>query len=153
MKGPTIENVLTGSTPFYDIWSSRHDFNFLATSYESGFEKPSSSIFQHAYELAAMNYASRLERIQRPLSIGEALKMVSHIPSFLSTSWIHVGADYSKDYLGGKDYEFEAFHLVREGEGWNPVEGAQTISNLIELTKIINLMVQEKFQGSESARS
>ena len=51
-------------TPFLDIWSSRHDFDFLATSYEKGYQKPHSHIYSLSYTLACANVLSHAEQLK-----------------------------------------------------------------------------------------
>ena len=144
-------------TPSHDMWSLRHDFDFLATSHDEGVEKPGSAIFRHADILASLNVASREERLSQINSqtpTGQVFagfwRIISSVWATDSMLWIHVGADYEKDYVGAEAFGREAFYLIREGEGQKPVEGAQTISNLIELIPIVNTMVEQNLLASRS---
>ncbi|RMD42794.1 hypothetical protein DV735_g2376, partial [Chaetothyriales sp. CBS 134920] len=140
------------ATSFRYIWSARHHFDFVSTSYEAEAEKPEPAIFNRAGNLARLNLISRME--QRRHSDGdrdhpfrEAFDFVrdtiSHRRDIETMAWIHVGDDYAKDYVGAHESGIEAFHLVRQGDGGARRKGAQTISNLIELVPIVNIMAEQ----------
>ncbi len=143
-------------TPMYDIWSLRHDFDFLATSYEDGYQKPHRRIFSLALSLAHLNIFSRAEQLKQltQADLRRQLKWTWEVADHLiniDLAWIHVGDDYDKDYVGATKYRNDAFYLVREGGGKEPVEGARTITSLTELLPITNIMVHEKMLGSQSS--
>ncbi|RMZ87122.1 hypothetical protein DV736_g5654, partial [Chaetothyriales sp. CBS 134916] len=120
------------ATSFRDIWSPRHDFDFVSTSYEAEAEKPAPAVFNRAANLARLNLISRME--QRRHSDGdrehpfrEAFDFVrdtiSHRRDIETMSWIHVGDDYAKDYVGAKESGIDAFHLF--GQSGRKKEGLE----------------------------
>ena len=149
----------TVKTMFADVWSVQRDFDFLATSYDADSEKPDLKVFNYAANLARLNVVSRVEQVKKDGSasvsgaFGTAKAIITHRNDIVTMPWIHVGDDYSKDYLGAKESGVDAFHLVREGDGHKPVEGAQTISNLIELLPIVNVMAQTESVDDRRVKS
>jgi FMN phosphatase YigB (HAD superfamily) len=137
------------TTIFNNLWSVRRNFDFLATSYDADSEKPDQRIFNYAANLARLNVVSRVEQNQHDAQtsvagmMSAARAIMRHRHDVESMPWIHIGDEYEKDYRGAKECGIDAFHLVREGSGKEAVKGAQTISTLLELLPVINIMVQE----------
>jgi len=133
-------------SPWYNLYDSSNEIDFLVTSYRVGREKPHSDIFQYAQKCAEKVSPSRLEQQVEDQSVS--LKNARHrLELFMQTErasqceWIHIGDEYKKDYLGAKDAGFEAIHLVREGEGQEVVEGVTTVSDLGEAAAAIRILM------------
>ena len=138
---------------WHDVWSLRHDSDFLVTSYDEGYEKPDRRPFESAHSLAVDNVLSRAEQLKELRQAGfkaklqGGLEVIGHAHR-VDLAWIHAGDDYEKDYVGATELGHDAFHLVRDGAGKAIVEGARTIASLMDLVPIVNLMVQHNLLGS-----
>jgi len=137
-------------TQWHEYYNAANDFDFLATSYETGFEKPDPGIYQAAVRLAAPMPMSRAEQQMEEVKgqVTGVFKLASttlvHATQLAEMQWIHVGDDYIKDYRGAEGAGLEALHLVREGEG-EAKPGAKTVSSLEEVAAIVNVIAEESF--------
>lgn len=120
---------------WHDAYDPLNDIDFVATSYHASSEKPDEGIFRYAEQLATLNFASRIE--QRQEDQAPSFKNLRHkmaLPMQLGpireSTYIHIGDEYKKDYLGAQNAGFETIHLIREGEGQDPVEGATIMPDL-----------------------
>lgn len=91
------------------------DLDVVITSYEAGEEKPNKLIFD-----VAKRQARLLARHDAPAGLDEADDW----------TYIHVGDDYQKDYLGAVDAGWQSYSLERDGGEKRP---ARTIRSLMEL--------------------
>ena len=146
------------SVPWQNLWKAGSDFDFLATSYDAGSEKPDPGIMFYARQMARMlNLSKVVQGLPTPkTTVGGIFSLIgtasSHRKDIDKMAWIHVGDDYRKDIAptkveaeivpGIKLFKLHGIHLVREGEG-TPVEGVDTVTSLTEVASIINLMVQD----------
>ncbi|KAJ9607635.1 hypothetical protein H2200_007713 [Cladophialophora chaetospira] len=136
------------STSMRDAWNLHNDFDFLATSYEAGYEKPNPGIFRYARKLCMWMPRSRAEQ-----QAGDSLNAFGgtpkpadaahgHLGDLENFTLIHVGDEYAKDYQGAESAGFEALHLVRQGEG-EVMSGVKTITSLDEVAAIIIKRAEE----------
>lgn len=140
--------------PGHDFYNTKNDFDFVDTSYIADSEKPDRGIFGYARRMAHMMPLSRSMQAEPPTTsrmgagigavrrVWDAAKIVDNL------TWIHIGDDFEKDYIGAKEAGLEALHLVREGEG-EPVKGARTVSSLDEVTALVNLIVANDYNVQE----
>lgn len=163
VRGPTNEvhvrpDPADGSikAPWREAGNTQTDFDFLATSYEAGYEKPNAGIFHYARRLGIATLLSRVEhqrgqstqapsratRLSKAAAAADGKVYDHDLDNF---KLIHVGDEYVKDYQGAQEAGFEALHLVRDGEGEERRPGAYTITNLDEVGAVIHRMVEENF--------
>jgi hypothetical protein len=133
--------------PWRNLWDPSKDFNFMVTSYQAGVEKPNPAIFVRALQFARYMALSRgLQDLPTPTSaIGGVASIMSstfrHRNDVDNMTWIHIGDDYEKDYVGAESVDFEALHLVREGQETKS-RGANSISSLTEVASVMNLLLE-----------
>lgn len=129
---------------WHNAYDPLNDVDFLVTSYQANAEKPNTRIFDYADTLSGLVYASEIEQqredftatfdtLRFKLGIGNRLKDLGQ------WTYIHIGDDYEKDYVGARDHGFEVMHLVREGEQ-EAIEGATTVKTLEEAAVMIKIM-------------
>lgn len=140
-------------SPWHDVYNPLNDIDFLATSYQAGYEKPHSGIFAHAQSLAAQNFISKLEQQQEDhtpslKNLKNKLALPMQLEPIQRSMYIHIGDEYKKDYLGAEDAGFEAMHLVREGEGQHVVDGTTVVSDLEEAAAAIRVLARANFEGT-----
>ncbi|KIW35693.1 uncharacterized protein PV07_02377 [Cladophialophora immunda] len=141
-------------SPFRDYYSLQNDFDFLCTSYDAGAEKPQEKIWLEALRLVFPMPISRSEQNCEPASsITEAFRKVSsaisHQSDISRMLRIHIGDEYSKDYVGAVGAGWEALHLDREGSGAESANGVKVVQSLDEAAMVINLMAREYFVQAE----
>ena len=121
-------------------YNSADDINFLVTSYETGYEKPDSRIFEEADWRTLRLWPSRWEQSSQHNLTGSNL--ISRTFGLLwkraGITRIHVGDDFEKDYQGAKVTGRQAMHLCRNKED-GPKD--YQISNLLDLATYINVIV------------
>ena len=130
--------------PTRDMYDANVDVDFLLTSYDTGCEKPHDDIFAMAVQMTAVLAASRREQSPEFMSrISRGALQSASQGVYLNR--IHVGDDYSKDYLGAKDSsaDYEALHLCRNTDR-KALENHQ-ISSLEELGTYVNMMADVNF--------
>ncbi|OQV04983.1 hypothetical protein CLAIMM_09787 [Cladophialophora immunda] len=120
-------------SPFRDYYSLQNDFDFLCTSYDAGAEKPQEKIW-----LEASGLCSRCLFLD-PNRTSDISRMLR----------IHIGDEYSKDYVGAVGAGWEALHLDREGSGAESANGVKVVQSLDEAAMVINLMAREYFVQAE----
>ncbi|KIX07476.1 uncharacterized protein Z518_02129 [Rhinocladiella mackenziei CBS 650.93] len=137
------------ATPYAGYYSRRNHFDFLCTSYDAESEKPSLDIWLAAKRLVMPMPPSRMENSLGPPS---DLKDVSQIMTEAlryrpgKIKWVHIGDEFSKDYLGAVNCGLKALHLAREKESSLVVEeGIETVSNLEEAAMVVSVMAQDYF--------
>ena len=122
------------------VYNPTDDIDFLVTSYETGYEKPDSRIFDEADWRTFTLWPSRWEQSSQPILTGS--DFVSRTFGLLwkrvGITRVHVGDDLEKDYQGAKDTNRQALHLRRKKE--DGLKDHQ-ISNLLELATFINVIV------------
>ena len=146
------------SLPWKGMWKAENDFDFLATSYDAESEKPDPEIMLYARNMARLLGLSKVvQDLPTPKSavggiLTFATSAITHRNDVEDMTWVHVGDDYDKDIAptktradivpGMKAPKIHGIHLVREGEG-TAVEGSDTVTSLIDVASIINLMVED----------
>ena len=146
---------LSFASPFQDMYNTQNDFDFLATSYETGFEKPNPQIFGAAKGLAVILPLARYERAfsQSGLlsSIRELTRVLrTSIKQVEDASWIHIGDELQKDYNAAATYGIDSLLVDREDTVSS--DKVQKISSLEEAASVISVMASErlKYEQSES---
>jgi FMN phosphatase YigB (HAD superfamily) len=119
------------------------DLNFVITSYYSGAAKPASGIFEEAEASFGICASTKAAQDAQRSQIGVVRGLNNALQDIKNSEKIHVGDDYEADYRGAEKFGWQAFHLVRDGEG-KRVEGANTVSSLAEVSMALNLMVQQQ---------
>lgn len=141
----------TSLTPFLNYYNSDDDFNFLATSYEAGFEKPDRRIFEYARKLALpipislfeQRHGGRTTLFKDMRNMHQAFWLSAN--QITSATWIHIGDDFNKDYLAAKGSGFgiDSLLLARDGKRPETEEGeTEIVESLEEAAAIINLMAR-----------
>ncbi|KAI1629087.1 hypothetical protein EDD37DRAFT_36404 [Exophiala viscosa] len=149
---------------FEGFYNPRNDFDFLWTSYESGHEKPDARIWRSAkHSMLPMMpiaradalYIASTEPSQR--STVEAMRQNLDLTlDFRKLMWIHIGDDFSKDYVGAKEAELNALLLKRDEvstllhKDHAVDDDAETVTSLGEATMVLNMMAQEHFREVRS---
>lgn len=131
------------------MYNSHDHFNFMATSYGAGQEKPDPAIFAQAQSRARILAMSRLiQENDRPESVKEAWGLLGKTLRFRTDNsnynWIHIGDDYEKDCEGAKDFGFDSMLLDRDGDHAGK---ENVISSLEEAGQIINIMAQQSLRS------
>jgi FMN phosphatase YigB (HAD superfamily) len=140
-------------SPYYDLYDSKNDFDFLATSYDLGYEKPDLGAFFGARKLASLLPMSRLEQ-----SMEESESVLQNTGWLVKTAWevrrrnsqmkwIHIGDDREKDFEGARTAGLDGLWLVRtpEDETYKPGLPDETVFSLEEAATVVSLMVQQTF--------
>ena len=136
------------TTPVNDMYNSGDHVNFMTTSYDAGDQKPEGKIFWEAEKLVRQLTVSRtLKAYEDPRSWEEAWSLIGktmHAPTSSSRrTWIHIGDDYEKDFLGAKEHGHEALLLDREGKR----KGEENVvTSLEEAGKVISILAHESFR-------
>ncbi|OAL31314.1 hypothetical protein AYO20_08224 [Fonsecaea nubica] len=146
-------NVVFAS-PFRDYYNPQNDFDFLCTSYDADAEKPQERIWMEAMRLVFPMPISRSEQHCEPASsITEAFRKVSsaigHQSDISRMLRIHIGDEYSKDYVGAVKTGWEALHLDRAGNSSNLGSDVKVVQSLDEAAMVVNLMAREYFGEGE----
>jgi putative hydrolase of the HAD superfamily len=147
-----LESVFRG---YYNV---NNDFDVLSTSYEADAEKPSGEIWDRAELLAHPTGLSRGEQsieIQPTESLrSQFWKTASAVKYRIDNAKkmrIHVGDEYSKDYLGAANAGWEALHLAREEDQLKGIpDGAKVVRSLDEVAMIVNVMANEFFEQAKA---
>lgn len=131
---------------WHDAYDPLNDIDFVATSYYASSEKPDEAIFRHAEQLATLNFASRIEQRQGDQSptfknLRQKLALPMQLGPIKESTYIHIGDEYKKDYLGAINAGFEAMHLIREGEGQDIIEDTTVVPDLESASTAIRIMV------------
>ncbi|KAK5938806.1 hypothetical protein PMZ80_008998 [Knufia obscura] len=150
--GPDMSEIM--KSVWHHAYNPLNDVDFLATSYEASAEKPDPEIFSHAATLANVNFASKLEQQQEDWTPSfQTMKLKVQITRQMNTikesKFIHIGDDYEKDYLGAADLGFDALHLVREGDGHEVKEGANTVTDLYQAAAAVRIMAAQELEKSD----
>jgi len=139
---------------WHDTYNPLNDVDFLATSYEASAEKPEAAIFDHAAILANLNFTSKLEQQQEDWSPSFQKMMLRiqisrQINTFKQSKFIHIGDDYKKDYVGAAESGHDALHLVREGDGHEVVEGANTVTDLYQAAAAVRIIAEQELRKND----
>lgn len=143
------------TVPWQHSYNSNNDFDFLTTSYDAESEKPHPGIFESAELQATEMILSKAAQ-----SMPDPKTMVGGIAQLVTSTlnvrklaekmiWIHVGDDYDTDYVGAEAQGLQSLLLVREGEGKEAKGATSTVSNMVEVTQILNLLVKEQMKQKE----
>lgn len=137
------------ATPIDHMYNSGDHFNFMATSYGAGHEKPESILFAQAQARARILAMSRLiQENDKPESAKDAWRLLGKTlrlrANDINYTWIHIGDDYEKDYEGAKDFGFDSLLLDRDG---SHAGKENVISSLEEAGQIINIMAQQSLRS------
>ncbi|KAG9769644.1 hypothetical protein KCU88_g6803, partial [Aureobasidium melanogenum] len=153
LKNQDYEGLLV--TPFVNYFALDNDFDVLCTSYEAGAEKPDMLIWLAARQLITPIPGSRAEQaVDMTLSPPHKgmTECLSHEVGDLT--WIHIGDEYSKDYLGALDADLDALLLRREDAVSSlPTEDVKSVSTLVEAAMVVNVMAQGRFLDSTESSS
>jgi FMN phosphatase YigB (HAD superfamily) len=131
------------------MYNSADHFNFVATSYGAGWEKPDPAIFAQARSRARILAMSRLiQENDRPESVKDAWGLLGKTLRFRTDNsnyaWIHIGDDCEKDYEGAKGFGFDSLLLDRDGDHAGK---ENTVSSLEEAGQIVNIMAQQSLRS------
>ncbi|KIX97239.1 uncharacterized protein Z520_07354 [Fonsecaea multimorphosa CBS 102226] len=142
------------NSPVRDYYNPQNDFDFLCTSYDADAEKPDEKIWLEALRLVFPMPISRSEQKSEPASsITEAFRKVSsalnHQSDISRMLRIHIGDEYSKDYVGAVGAGWEALHLDREGSSSGLGSDAKVVQSLDEAAMVVNLMARDYFRQNE----
>lgn len=139
------------ASPWKEYFNPTNDFDFLCTSYESDAEKPNPAIFGEAEKLLIPMTVSRAEQSsETPSGFGKGMSNIfegmRHRPDRNKTMWVHIGDDYSKDYVGAIDSGLNALYLRRGNDSSAPPEAkdaAETVESLDQAAMVVNVMAGE----------
>ena len=147
-QGDSLSKSGRLESPFYHLYNSSNDFDFLATSYDCGHEKPHMEIFFHARLLSAPLSMSRAEQQSGAASgvtaeIRQKIRMtMQHRTADVHGRWIHIGDDYEKDFVGARESKYQALWLNREGS--SEKKGEYEVGSLEDAAAVVALMVQQE---------
>lgn len=150
-SGPDPAEIM--KTVWHHTYDPLNDVDLLATSYAASAEKPDVDIFNYAAVLANINFSSKLEQQQEDWSpsfqtMRLKFQIARQLDAIKKAKFIHIGDDYQKDYLGAEQSEYEALHLVRQGDGHEVVEGANTVTDLYQAAAAIRIMAEQELGES-----
>ncbi|EXJ79549.1 hypothetical protein A1O3_07828 [Capronia epimyces CBS 606.96] len=141
------------ASPFVDYFAADNDFDFLCTSYEAGAEKPDINVWLAARQLIIPIPGSRAEQAVDTSTSAPHRGMTECIRHEVGdTAWIHIGDEYSKDYVGAVGADLDALLLRRNGDRDSGVssvaedeDSVKSVSSLEEAAMVVSVMVQERF--------
>ncbi|EXJ85346.1 hypothetical protein A1O1_05710 [Capronia coronata CBS 617.96] len=138
------------ASPFVDYFAADNDFDFLCTSYEAGSEKPDMNIWLAARQLIIPIPGSRAEQAVDSSSSAPHKGMTECLRHEVGdTTWIHIGDEYSKDYLGAVGADLDALLLRRDQDPSSDGEdNVKSVSSLEEAAMVVSLMAQGRFAGN-----
>lgn len=161
--GPKVRGRGPGApeSMFWDYYKIENDFDFISTSYHADAEKPEAGIWNTAEILCAPTVLSRVEQNVGPMEntikgLFKKLSAAHYTTSSNECVRIHIGDEYSKDYLGARDAGWEGILLARKGVDTDTLgdHDVKVIESLDELAMIVNVMANEFFdQYGHSATS
>ena len=136
---------------FRDYYNLNNDFDLLATSYDAGAAKPDSAIWNHTVALSLPTATSRaeqtLERSDKLLkNVFNTFETVKYRVDENKMMRIHIGDEYSKDYVGAKNAGWEALLISRE-ENRSIPKDVMAVTSLNDVAMIVNVLASEFFQG------
>lgn len=152
-----------GVLPFARFYNPRNDLDFLWTSYQSSHDKPDAEIWHSARRSmlsvmpVARSEASFLASSESSqVTPAEALRQGVDL-RFGEVMWIHIGDDYSRDFVGAKRAGLNALLLKRDevssllhkDDGIDDAD-ASTVTSLEEAAMVVNVMAQEHLAAVES---
>ena len=135
-------------SPFYHLYNGSNDFDFLATSYDCGYEKPHVGIFHQAELLSAPLPMSRAEQqsdVPSALTgkIRQKIRLaMQYRAAGMSRRWIHIGDDYEKDFIGAREAGYQALWLNRKGSSDKKDE--YEVGSLEDAATVVGLMAQQE---------
>jgi putative hydrolase of the HAD superfamily len=144
---------------FYD---PRNDLDFLCTSYTAGAEKPDPAIWEAARPLVdAMPMSRAAHAFDSPSGMTAQTYQQSLAASLGhrvgEIMWMHIGDEYSKDYVGARDVSLKALYLKRDQDArlrhGDVVDGhdAETVSSLEEAAMVVSVMAQGFFENRDKS--
>ena len=148
---------LTGlEVPYQDFYDINNDFDVMTTSYDAGVEKPDAGIWMHAVRTTGSIAQSRahgtIEQTKDLLeNHNKTMMTIRYHLDEAKMMRIHVGDEYSKDYVGATNAGWEALHLARQND---PPEGlgrdVKMIRSLDEVAMILNVMANDFFEQAKA---
>lgn len=135
------------ASPFVDYFAADNDFDFLCTSYVTGSEKPDINIWLGAQRFIVPIPGSRAEQAVDTSTSPPHKGMTECLRHEVGdVTWIHIGDEYAKDYVGALGAGLEALLLRRDQDPSSIAENdVKSISSLEEAAMVVSVMVQERF--------